>query len=111
MRYRVIQPHKSDATDPLIVSKGDLLYYERRQTKWDGWLWCWVLDGKSGWVPESWMEIEGDIGRMIREYNATELTVNRGDYLRPILTESGWLLAVSAAGVTGWVPLECVVPN
>jgi hypothetical protein len=57
------------------------------------------------------MEIEGDIGRMIREYNATELTVNRGDYLRPILTESGWLLAVSAAGVTGWVPLECVVPN
>jgi len=28
--------------------------------------------------------------------------------LKAILTESGWLLAVSASGQTGWVPLECV---
>jgi hypothetical protein len=109
--YQVIRSHQSDSTDPLIVSKGDQLQFERRQTKWDGWLWCWKTGGVSGWVPEPWVEIEGDTCRMKQDYDATELSVDPGDVLRPLLTVSSWLMAVSPAGVTGWVPLECVEPT
>ena len=104
-KYRVIRAHQPDSTNPLIVSKGDRLRCERRQTIWEGWLWCWKPDGPGGWVPEAWVEVEGDTCRMKRGYNAAELLVEPGDYLRPILTQSGWLLAVTRAGVTGWVPL------
>ena len=106
--YRVAQAHEPDCRDPLVLNKGDTLDFERRKTKWDGWLWCSTQTGKSGWVPEPWVKVQGDSCVMERDYNALELSVQPGERLEAILTASSWLLAVSASGTTGWVPLECV---
>ena len=106
--YRVVRSHRPDSTEEFALEKGDTLQFERRKTKWDGWLWCSKPDGRSGWVPESWVRVEGDVCIMERDYNALELAVEPDELLEGILTESGWLLAVSASGDTGWVPLECV---
>ena len=32
----------------------------RRETEWPGWIWCTNDSGKSTWVPESWVQIDGD---------------------------------------------------
>ena len=106
--YRVTIAHESEFKKPLLLSRGERLRFERRTTQWEGWLWCVTQDGQSGWIPEAWVDVEGDTCVMNRDYDATELTVAVGEALKAILTESGWLLAVSASGQTGWVPLECV---
>jgi hypothetical protein len=106
--YRVQVPYETEFKQPLLLSRGERLHFERRATQWEGWLWCTTPDGKSGWVPEAWIDVEGDTCVMNQDYDATELTVAVGEELKAILTESGWLLATSASGQTGWVPLECV---
>ena len=106
--YRVVRAHEPDSADPLVLRKGEMVSFERRRTVWDGWLWCSKPTGESGWIPESWVEIQRNICVVERDYNATELAVRPSDMLDAILIESGWLLATSSTGTTGWVPLECV---
>ncbi|MCP4247550.1 MAG: hypothetical protein GY778_10920 [bacterium] len=106
--YRVVRAHELGHADPLVLKKGDRVPFERRQTEWDGWLWCSTPTGESGWIPEPWVKIQGDVCVVQRDYNALELAVQPGATLEAILTESGWLLAISSTGTTGWVPLECV---
>lgn len=106
--YRVVRAHEPDHANPLVLKKGERVPFERRRTVWDGWLWCSKPTGESGWIPESWVKIRGDICVVERDYNALELAVQSSEMLDAILTESGWLLATSLAGTTGWVPLECV---
>jgi hypothetical protein len=93
-----------------MVSRGERLRCERRETQWEGWLWCAAPDGRAGWVPEPWVELAGEAGVMTRDYDAAELTVAPGDVLEGVLTASSWLLAVTTSGQQGWVPLECVEP-
>jgi len=104
--YRVFKSHDPGMVTPLIVHEGHTLNFDRRPTPWAGWLWCWEPDGRSGWVPEDWVEVHGDVCVMTRDYDASELTVLPGDRLKKILVQAGWLLSLSPAGETGWVPLE-----
>ena len=106
--YRVVRAHEPDDADPFVLTKGEMVAFERRRTVWEGWLWCSKTTGESGWVPESWVKLRGDICVVQRDYSALELAVQPGEMLDAILTESGWLLAVSSTGTAGWVPLECV---
>ena len=106
--YRVTRAHKPDHGDPLLLTKGEVVPFERRRTKWDGWLWCSKPNGESGWIPESWVKIQEDNCVVERDYNARELAVRPGEMLDAILTESGWVMARSSTGTIGWVPLECV---
>ena len=106
--YKVVSPHEREQASPLAVMAGDRLHFERRTTKWAGWLWCWNEEA-SGWVPERWVCTSGSECVMRRDYRAYELTVEPGQSLKGILVESGWLLAVCPDdGVQGWVALDCL---
>ncbi|KAA3635891.1 MAG: hypothetical protein DWP97_03825, partial [Calditrichaeota bacterium] len=61
-----------------------------------------------GWVPERYLDVNGSVGILNRDYDATELDINPGDLLELILEESGWLLCIGEDGQKGWVPKECV---
>ncbi len=106
--YRVVRAHAPDCADSLTLKKGDTVAFERRKTNWEGWLWCSKPTGESGWVPEPWVRIEGATAILKRDYDAFELTIRPGTRLEAVLAVSGWLLAVSSEGTTGWVPLDCV---
>ena len=106
--YRVVRAHEPAPADPLVLKKGEMVPFERKRTAWDGWLWCSKRTGESGWIPESWVKIRGDICVVERDYDARELGVQQSEMLDAILIESGWLLAISSTGKAGWVPLECV---
>ncbi|MBU0491454.1 MAG: SH3 domain-containing protein [Chloroflexi bacterium] len=109
-RFRVITPHEPEPGPALVLLCGERLRCERKKTQWEGWLWCITPDGRTGWVPEPWVDLAGDAGVMAHDYDAAELTVAPGDVLEGLLTVSSWLLAISPAGQQGWVPLECVEP-
>ena len=106
VRYRALEPHTPDPGVALAVGQGERLRFERRPTEWEGWLWCTAEGDRTGWVPESWVAIDGDMCRMRRAYDATELSVAAGDELTGELSESGWVYARNDRGDAGWVPLR-----
>jgi len=69
-----------------------------------GWFSC-QIDGYETFVPKIFVED----GKLIREYNPTELTQQPGDILRVVEIVGAWLLATNENGVTGWIPAECVI--
>ena len=97
-KHRVTKPHQAADADPLNVRKGKHLSFERRETEWPEWIWCTSSSGKSTWVPENWVEIEGDSCVMKRDYVATELAVDVGEVLTPQFEESGWAWATTVTG-------------
>lgn len=103
---RVVKPHQPSDPDPLIVRKGARLSFERKETEFAGWIWCTNDSGKRAWVPEHWVDIEGDSCVMKRDYNAIELSVEAGEVLTVEFEESGWAWATKEGGESGWVPLE-----
>lgn len=105
---RVITDCVSAYPDPLILRKGDTLTVGERDDEWPGWIKGTDKSGKTGWIPEVYLKITGDTAEMLRDYNATELTVAAGEVLTVTEEESGWLLCITASGEKGWVPVENV---
>jgi hypothetical protein len=103
---RVISEYQSAYPDPLVVSVGDNLTVSEKESAWSGWVWCTNQDGKSGWVPESYVEWKGNACVALCDYDATELSVRVGEELVVGKEESGWLWCTSQEGQSGWVPAE-----
>ena len=105
---RVISEYRSACPDPLIVSDGEELTISEKESSWSGWIWCTNRDGKSGWVPESYIERKGDTCVALYGYEATELTVEVGEELIASKEESSWIWCMNQEGQSGWVPAENV---
>ncbi len=105
-RFRAIADHDPAYPEPLMLRAGQRVRFERRETEWEGWLWCTSASGKTGWVPEAWLTLGDPSAVLQRDYCARELTVRRGTVVTGSLIESGWLWATTDAGVSGWVPLR-----
>lgn len=75
-----------------------------RETDYVGWLWCRSEAGQEGWVPESWLSRDGDAFRLIRDFDAIELTVAPGDVVKLHYSDSGFCWVTAPSGETGWVP-------
>lgn len=95
-------------TNPIRGAAGDRLTLSRRDDEFPGWVWATAADGRAGWVPESWLRVEGDSGTLVRDYIAAELPLEPGDVVSGELVLSGWLWATSADGRVGWAPLHCL---
>ena len=105
-RYRVVMSYESPYTEPLTLRKGERLRWEPRECEWPGWMWCTTEGGETRWVPESWVENEGENCVLLRDYTATELSVEEGGTVTVLLMESGWGWATKESDQSGWVPLE-----
>lgn len=108
--FRVVREHHSPLLPPLNGQKGEQLGWERRESEWQGWLWCTHSSGRSGWVPENWLELADETAVLQCDYSATELTVVPGQVLSASVFESGWAWATAESGERGWVPLDNLEP-
>ncbi len=103
---KVIEDYKSTCSDPLIITQGEILIVEKRESEWPDWIWCRNKGGKEGWVPENYLEIYENSGKALQNYNATELSVKIGEGLMIEKEESGWIWSTNQQGKSGWVPLR-----
>ena len=106
--YRAVKPWQVHYPDPIRGAAGDRLTLGRRDDEFPGWVWAMTADGREGWVPESWLRVEGESGVLLRDYDAAELPLETGDKVSGDLVESGWLWATVAGGRMGWAPLDCL---
>lgn len=103
---QVIAAYDTPYSDPIMVQAGDEMTVGERESKWPGWLWCTAPDGKSGWVPASYLKRDGDLAVALCDYDATELTVRVGEQLLAGKEESDWIWCTNQKGHSGWVPVE-----
>ena len=108
--YRVIESYESPFPDPLEAKAGARLGFERKETEWEGWLWCTDSSGKTGWVPETWLTLEEEFCILQRDYVARELSVAAGELISADFVESGWVFGSTASGEQGWIPLNHLSP-
>ena len=106
---RVILDHSAQYSDPLVARKGEKLTVGDHDVEWPGWIRCQHANGKSGWVPESFLNIVGSEGTLLCDYNAIELSASAGDELAAEFEESGWLWCSNALGQSGWIPTDHTV--
>ena len=101
---RVIKAYSSPYTEPWKMSQGEMLNVGKRDSEWDGWIWCTYSEGESRWVPERYLQIMEDTGIALCDYESTELAVKFGDLLTLGKEESGWFWCTNVEGSSGWVP-------
>jgi hypothetical protein len=109
MKYKAQYPHNPQSGDFIVGSSGDRYQYERRETIYPGWIWCFDGRGNQAWVPEAYLVITGETCQLNRDYDSRELDLSVGEVVRFLDEESGWARIVNQNEQTGWVPLSCLV--
>jgi uncharacterized protein YgiM (DUF1202 family) len=108
---RVIAAYQAPFPDPIRVKQGDIVTIDfQKKTNISGWIWCTHESGKSGWVPESYIEVQGSTGRMNCDYDAIELTVHVGNILTVHKEESNFYWVTDQSDNQGWIPVSHVEP-
>jgi hypothetical protein len=111
-RVRVVEPHVTNDPDPVRFRAGDTIGVGRHDRVWTDYVWGTDQAGRSGWAPDSYLEVSGD-GRTataLRDYDSTELTIGRNHVLEVLDEVGGWYLCRTESGVSGWVPSSSVEP-
>jgi uncharacterized protein YgiM (DUF1202 family) len=107
-KCQVIEDYNSPYTEPLFFKKNEEVSIGEKDSEWSGWVWCTNKDKDSRWVPENYVEISGNIGKIKRDYNARELSVRVGEILTIEEEEAEWFWVTNQQGESGWVPIKNV---
>ena len=108
---QVTSNYQAPFPDPIRANQGDMVAIDvEKQTNIPGWVWCTHESGKSGWVPEAYVNIHGTNGKMICDYDAIELTVSIGNILTVHKEECDFYWVTDQSGKQGWVPVLHVEP-
>ncbi len=91
---------------PIRAAAGTVMRVEREDEEYPGWVWCVATDGVAGWVAEVFLERNGRVAVLRRDYEATELTARAGERLTLGEEVSGWWWAQTEAGRKGWIPAD-----
>ena len=101
--YRAVYP------DPITLCPGDDVTVERRDDEYPTFVWCTATrTGKSGWVPDAYLDLSRAPATALRDYDAAELSVEVGDELVVLEELGGWLWCRRPTGELGWVPADHV---
>jgi hypothetical protein len=105
-RCRVVVDYQSAYPDPLTVKIGEKLSVGEHDARWPAFVWCTNGSGKSGWVPDQYLERRGEVWFARCNYDATELSAETGEELTVKDEAGGWLWCTNARGQSGWIPVD-----
>lgn len=103
---RVATGYTSAYPDALVAPAGTRVIVEPRASEYAGWVWCRDSSGAGAWVPEAFLEIQGETALLTADYDSTELTVSAGATVEVLDEVAGWALCRDVGGCSGWIPAE-----
>lgn len=106
----VTTAYQSEAPEPLIAKKGEklqLLAPAPPSSDFYGWWQCANSEGKKSYVSNTFITIEGSVGTLLRDYDATELTIAEGEKVQVLEEHNGWYW-VQWGERLGWIPKKNV---
>lgn len=106
VKARISKDYEASDPDPLVISAGEKLHVGVNDTTWPAFVRCKNADGNEGWVPESFIDRDGDVGIARVSYSAVELTVTSGDSVLIEKEVGGWYWATNEANQSGWIPAD-----
>ena len=90
---------------PLVLEPGVSVRLGPSDRVWPGWVSVVQDDGRSTYVPAANVEVqEAGIGVMKQRFDATDLSVRKGERIVSLVEQDGWHWARGADGQEGWVP-------
>ncbi len=105
LSYRVLADYEVNDPHPLRLEAGAAVTIRQRDSGWPGWVWVEAGD-QAGWMPESRLRDPGAaVTVTARPFDGSDLSARRGELLRVLESEPGWVYAEDAAGRRGWFPL------
>lgn len=107
---KVIKAYQRMYDDPIKLVSGDKVRITKRDL-WNDqhvWIWCIHVGGKEGWVPDSFIDVEGENATALQDYDAIELTVAEGEHVTIVEETHGWYWVKNSQEQCGWVPIENV---
>lgn len=105
----VILSHSPPDYPAVSWRRGQELKVGKRDTEWTGFLWCQDDSEHSGWVPESFLELDGMTAVLKRDYETTELTASPGEAVDVVESVADWHWCRNSHGELGWIPARCIV--
>jgi uncharacterized protein YgiM (DUF1202 family) len=107
---RVRAGYTAQYEDPIRFKTGEEVEVSDKTDNWGGhtWVWCSNQAGKTGWVPEGYVDTLGEKGVARVDYDAAELSVEAGEEVLVVDETHGWLLCRRVSGQEGWVPADNV---
>jgi hypothetical protein len=111
-RVRVVETHVTSDLNPIRFRAGDTLGVGHHDQIWTEYVWGTDQAKRSGWVPDSYLEIspDGETAVALHDYDSTELSVGRKQILEVLDEVGGWYLCRTETGMSGWVPGSSVEP-
>jgi hypothetical protein len=103
IKVKVIARHSGEGEFPTFP-KGTNISMGEECTHFRHWYPC-TINGHETYVPESYV----CDGKLVCDYNPTELIADEGDILEVREIVNAWLIATNSTGITGWIPAESVV--
>lgn len=107
--YRCIKNYQSPYPESTLFRAGEVVVVREEYTldpAWKDWFRCLANDGREAWIPKQYLNIQGESGTLLEEYDALELnlTVDEVISVRDII--NGFGIAHNKNGEQGWVPMN-----
>ena len=104
MKVKVIKNHPGEGQFPTFPKGCDVKITNGGCTHFLNWYAC-NIDGYDTYLPDVFVAD----GKLVRDYNPTELICEAGDILEVKEILYAWFIAEAADGSTGWIPAEVCV--
>ncbi|MDR1134159.1 MAG: hypothetical protein LBL05_08330 [Synergistaceae bacterium] len=108
MKYIVIENHRTEFPDPIILKQGEKVIIGEESANWPNWVFCTKSDGSNkGWIPKQIINSESDYGNITEDYSAKELDIDIGTIVEGMRELNDWLwLKNKKTNEIGWVPVK-----
>jgi len=108
IRARVFKDYEASDPNPLVIKAGEKLWVGDTDTTWPAFVRCRNAAANEGWVPDIYLNSDGNDGVALVDYSAVELTVSSGEIIFLEEEVGGWYWARTETGARGWIPAEHV---
>ncbi|MEJ2252208.1 MAG: SH3 domain-containing protein [Candidatus Lokiarchaeota archaeon] len=87
-----------------------MLIIGKCNSEWNGWLYCTNKKGISGWVPQEYVLKLSKSGKILYDFDSTELTAFKDETVNVLNEVSEWCYCLNNKGEKGWIPKEHLEP-